>query len=167
MVAPTTIANTGGSAALSGNSVTLTGVTNVSLNGVFTSTYENYQIIIKVIGTTVDNFNLRLRASGTDASGSDYRVADLGATTTTGTTSYRPGAVATVFPSPGHIEVYSPQLAVRTGFTSHVSVGASGGVTGYVVVGNHDLATAYDGFTIIAAGGNITGTIRVYGLQNS
>jgi hypothetical protein len=31
----------------------------------------------------------------------------------------------------------------------------------------HDVATAYDGFTIFPSSGTIAGTIRVYGYKNS
>jgi len=48
LITPTSIANSGGSSSASGGAVTFTGVTSVSLNGCFTSTYANYFVTLKI-----------------------------------------------------------------------------------------------------------------------
>jgi len=65
-VTPTSIANSGGSSSLSGGAVTFTGVTSISLNGVFTSTYENYFVIATVTASAGTATKVRLGNAGTD-----------------------------------------------------------------------------------------------------
>jgi hypothetical protein len=59
--------------------------------------------------------------------------------------------------------ISSPALAAVTNMTlssSALNYGTQGFTT-------HETATAYDGFAIIPASGNITGNLRIYGLRNS
>lgn len=61
-------------------SASFSGVTSFNLpNGTFSSTYQNYRIIIDVASVAADSdFTGRLRASGTNATGNNYRTAFLG-----------------------------------------------------------------------------------------
>jgi len=66
-VAPTSIANTSGSATLTGFTTAFTSVNNVSLNGVFTSSFDTYIINFRVNDYTVSQqLSLRYRVAGTD-----------------------------------------------------------------------------------------------------
>jgi hypothetical protein len=172
LVTPTSIANSGGSASVSGGAVTFTGVTSLSLNGVFTSAYDNYRFIVNLgaISTTL-NMLFRLRASGTDATASNYNIQGLEAQSTTvaggqiTTDSFRAalGANDTYFSCMGDILV--PALAKRTEYFSNAYAITS---RGFVLQGaRHTLENSYDGLTVYPSTGNFTGTIRVYGYQNS
>ena len=67
LIAPSSTANSGGSVSTSGGEVTYTSVSSVSLNGVFSSTYTNYLIMVdSLITSTTADILLRWRASGTD-----------------------------------------------------------------------------------------------------
>jgi hypothetical protein len=50
--------------------VTFTGASSVSLNGVFSSTYDNYRIVFTT--TTISNIFMRLRVSNADETTSQY-----------------------------------------------------------------------------------------------
>jgi len=142
-------------------------VSSVSLNGVFTSAYENYKIVMSHIGSTSINLSARLRASGTDASGAtDYRniYSDGSNATSTNTSSV---TIMSRFSSVGKqaLEglIVAPFLAQQTAF-----IGQSGGDFGFrIYSASHLLTNSYDGFTLITDTGNMTGTIRVYGYANS
>jgi hypothetical protein len=177
IVTPTSIANSGGSASASGGAITVTGVTSVSLNGVFTSTYENYAMILQMYGSTDDNVALRMRTSGTDAT-TNYNSQrfDVGSTAFNGArlTAQTSLLAANVYrpstnPNLWRGTIGSPNLAKFTTFeVTALDVGAAGTDPTYrAMVANHGTATAYDGLTLIANAGNMTGTIHIYGYKNS
>jgi hypothetical protein len=177
LVTPVSIANSGGSASLSGGEVTLTGITSISLNGVFTSTYENYLVIFQVNGTTDDNTNLRLRVAGTDAT-TNYNRQSLTAENAS-ITGVRNSAQSTLLlnlivrnttnPNIFRLNIGAPALARNTALEgSGVDLAAANGDVNYrALAANHSTATAYDGFTFYPSTGAVTGTIRVYGYKNS
>lgn len=181
LVSPTSIANSGGSASASGGAVTFTGATSVSLNGVFTSTYENYRVMFYLTqgsGTQDIYSYLKLRASGSDSSASYYSTAsgqtDTGSAFTNASSNVTNGFLIArlantvdnrTFVS---LDIHAPQLSARTSitgtgmWTSGVSSYTSVGVT---IGGLHAAATAYDGFTITSSAA-LTGIARVYGYRN-
>ena len=174
LMTPTSIASagTGNSSSIGTNgSVTFSSCTSLSLNGVFTSEYNNYKIVMRYVGSANANINLRVRASGTDATGSNYVNQDIqvdGTQVTAGRS-----AASTSFTLAGYLSstqrsgleyhVYGPQLAQPTAYRC---VSISGAVSAYLVdtCGTHSLSTAYDGFTIFLATENVSGLISVYGL---
>lgn len=173
LVLPTSIANSGGSASASGGEVTFTGVSTVSLNGVFTSAYQNYLILWRVIGTSSGAFSMRLRSSGTDDSGSTYQQQNMSAY---GTTVAASRGTATnwnfnqvISGEHNHMEMtlFSPQLSFPT--TAEIRYGyrasnASNIEFNHVLAGN-TVSTSYDGISFICSG--MTGTVRIYGYKNS
>ena len=73
---PTSISNTSGTASVSSRGlVTFSGVSTLSLNGVFTSAYKVYKIFWLGRHTANTGCLMRLRASGTDSSASDHSYA--------------------------------------------------------------------------------------------
>jgi hypothetical protein len=177
LLSPTSIANSGGSAAASGGQVTFTGVSSVSLNGVFSATYTAYRIVINVKGSLAasNDILLRVRAAGTDLSGGVYVNSYIYNTQAGGPT--RSFATTNTSASLGYTNDYlsviasdigSPFATERTTFVgNHMSFGSGGasqsGFLGSIV----NNATSYDGFSLTQAGGTITGTVRVYGYENS
>lgn len=171
LITPSSVAGTGVS--LSGAKVIFTAATSVSVNGVFDSTYDNYLMVMREIGSVSgENIRCRLRASGTDASGSNYVIQQLSANDTTvagsrpavqtfalvtliGTTTLREGF---------HTYVYGPNLTQPTAFRS-VTVSAFNSAAIVDHACTHSLSTAYDGLTMYTTSGNITGTITIYGLS--
>jgi len=170
LITPTSIANSGGSASASGGAVTLSAVNSVSLNGCFSSTYDNYRIVFRGNQSAASNLEALLRLSGTDASGANYSrqyvVADnatVSAGRTTGNTNYVLAASAATVGG-WCCDIYAPAIAANTAFMTVVARGDS--VTQFES-GIHSVATAYDGITLIGGGAStITGTVRIYGYRN-
>lgn len=168
LITPTSVAGSG--VTLSGGQVSFSAATSVSINGCFSTTYDNY--ILTYAGTVSADmqFRIRMRLSGTDASGSNYNhYQGVGTATWSGGT-----ATTTSMPVAGHInggeeafsaEIYNPALAKNTLFISNGLDAVRTRLDIYL--GNHAVATAYDGMTIFPTAGTMTGIFRVYGLRNS
>jgi hypothetical protein len=174
VVAPTSIANSGGSASASAGEVTFTGVNSVSLNGVFTTAYRNYQVVWNATGGTASGaVYFRYRAAGTDNTTSSYNSAGVFAAYAGGAVNgagYGSSAFSVFhFWNGGsigqqrNINLFDPQSATNT---SYGSVGSNQDVAAYYA-GFFAAATQFDGITIYPSSGNMTGTVRVYGLKNS
>ena len=170
---PTSIVVAGAGSSASINSdggVDFTSATSLSLNGVFATGMDNYRIVMRHLSAAdAASVTFRLRAAGTDASGTDYTHQFIYAASTTvagnrntSQTSWR------VFYSDdgqrsGHeIHIYGPFLSQATAFRS---IGISGYQDAYIedLAGTHSLATSYDGCTFISSG--ITGNVVVFGYE--
>ena len=164
---PSTISVSGGSGSVSSTgAVSFTSASAISLNGVFSSSYENYKIMIKASQSAAEWFAMRMRLSGTDATTSAYNFSLLrgtptdstSGTTTMGYISQHTSGNANKRMS---LDVYNPFDAANTFVVST-------GLTVTPVVGlmsfEHQVATSYDGFTLLSqAGATITGLVSVYG----
>lgn len=175
LIVPGSIAYSGGTASVSGGAVAFTGVTSVSLNGVFSSTYDNYRIVARWTGSTSQEIRLRLRLSGTDASGAtDYRYAGArsgsGADAVTGVdrsdgTNLAYIGYSTTAASLLAYDVCNPALATATlmlGGNTYTATFFNTAVSGVL----HVLGTAYDGFSLFPSTGTGTGIVRVYGYKS-
>jgi hypothetical protein len=157
-------------------SSTFSAVASVSVNSCFSAAYENYRIVIGLLGSVAasNDLNLRVRAAGTDLSGAVYASSYIFNSQTGGPSrSYTAAGTSGVL---GYTNDYkslvagdmgSPFATERTTFTgTHMTLGSGAasqaGSLG-IVVNN---ATSYDGFSLISATGTITGTLRVYGYSN-
>ncbi len=56
------------------NTTSFTSQSSININNCFSSSYENYKIMILATSSTTSQFTMRLRASGTDSSGSNYNL---------------------------------------------------------------------------------------------
>ena len=149
------------------NSVTATAGATATIDGCFTSTYENYRIIVTGVSSVDTSLTLQLRVGGVAATtnyGRQRLLADsttVSATRSTGDSSFISGATTTV-QNLIIIEVAKPALAVQTSFFS-LNNYQSGTPTIIISAGQHSTATAYDGFVLAPQSGNITMTAYVYG----
>jgi hypothetical protein len=141
---------------------------SVSVNSCFSSTYDNYLIIVSnLVGSTGgDGVRLRMRVSGTDATGSNYSTfgRNMGAVdpniNATSETSFEVGPISSTLGGGGYIWLYNPFAATATTFTAAMTRHNLMLVTG----GPHTLNTSYDSFTIFPTAGTFSGNISVYGL---
>ncbi len=171
LIVPTSVAGSGVSVSASGK-VTFTAATTVSVNGVFSSTYDNYLIVIRHHASAGANMNIRLRLSGTDASGSNYTYQRIladgssvsGSRTSSATASFI-GSLNDTARSGQHVYLYGPALAQPTaGRNLDVDGYLSATIDDYSFT--HSLSTAYDGCTFFPSGAaNMTGALCVYGLS--
>lgn len=150
-------------------------VSSVSLNNCFSSSYENYRIIFSISAQSAANdINVRMRANGSDTSTSTYNwaysrggrttLADGGSTS--GATSWIPFSGTNAYLSQLTLEIFRANVSGQAGFISH-SFSYDGGYLVSFRGGVCTQATAHDGITFISTSGTITGTVRVYGYENT
>ena len=156
---------------------TFTTFSSVNVNGCFTSTYEDYKVFIKITNGSADTFlRFRMRVSGSDDSTSNYGGGITGLSGTNGTRSiYSNGTDAgylgeidtTSIRTTHSIEFTQPQLAAQTNVMI-ISNGMdrTGTAAGYAGGFIHNVATAFDGFTIYPDSGTISGKIKIYGYKD-
>ena len=169
---PTSIAFAGTNAAINANGgVDFTAVTSLSLDGVFTADHDNYVVYI-THEAAMSGYNLwyRLRASGTDATATDYVRQNLAAQSTS-VSAARNSSVArgnigltSTAQFGDTLHVYGPYLAQPT---ASRSVTGSGHLGAYISdeACTHSLSTSYDGITIFPDTVDITGTVHVFGYE--
>lgn len=159
------------------NSTTFTTATNVSLPAnTFSATYRNYRVMLQVTALTADAlFTMRLRASGTDNTTSNYRTAGVGvssagvAVTKTGNAQSSFNFAEQDGPLPGYslvFDIIGPQLATFTSL--HGQYGFFAGVpAGFEAVNfsnNFEATTQFDSLTFISSvASSMTGRIDVFG----
>jgi hypothetical protein len=177
IVTPTSIANSGGSASASGAQITFTGVNSISLNGIFSATYDNYRVVYSVTASSANaSLNHRLRAAGSDDAANNYRFASWDVNTAAGS-----GAVSSSSTSAlGYVpigtsspdtrvtmDIVAPFLSQKTMalFQSYWYDGTNNGSRAGSAA--HVNATSFDGLSLVPGSGTITGIIRVYGYKNS
>jgi hypothetical protein len=170
---PTSVTYSGTSASIVGQgSVEFSAVTSLSLNGVFSSDFDNYMIVVRATTSAGVGLGIRLRTSGTDATATNYTRQTLNAY---GTTVNSARATSDSRFSGGDLyntqrggfihHLYGPYLSQPTAHRMVSSVDYLS-ATIFDASGTHSLSTSYDGFTLylISAGPNITGQLTVYGL---
>jgi hypothetical protein len=153
------------------NTTNFTAVASQALpTGSFTSTYKNYQIVLRYTQNTSNaTLSARMRANGVNATGADYSF--FGSTSgysagptrvnVTGGTSWGlvtpvAGNIATVI-----FDITSPQVANQTvAFMKIFSTSAGDDVN---ISAQHGQGISYDSIDFIAAAGTITGQVSVYG----
>lgn len=171
---PTSIAVAGAGSSASINAdggVDFTSATSLSLNGVFTSGFDNY-VVVANLKTASGGIlgNMRLRAGGTDNTASNYayqfldisQTNKLAARSTAQTETYwvlagdRNSGIITHF--------YGPYLAQPTAIrtiTSKNDSSAPGEM--FETATTHSASTSFDGFTVYSAA--VTGNIVVFGYE--
>jgi hypothetical protein len=151
------------------NTTSFSAVASQSINSVFSSTYTNYKVLFNLTSASASTGNIliRLRASGSDATGSNYfrsGYVNFNGTLTstyTTTTGWPIGNPLIAGSGASDIILFRPNEAATTQITQAASQFAD---TTQQYCGNHTLTTAYDGLTIFTDGGQtITGTVSIYG----
>jgi hypothetical protein len=168
-IAPTTVAGSG--VTVSNATVSFSGSSAVNVNGVFSSTYRNYKVLINISTSSQVILNYRLRVSGSDNNTGNYSQQRLVADNTTvageRTTGQTTGIIGQLVLSDFSFfecNFFQPFETTKTGLvvTGTSNVGGS-----YItnVGAQFGAATSFDGFSIFPASGNITGTLSVYGFR--
>jgi hypothetical protein len=172
MIVPTSVAN--GTISSTG-AVSFSAASSVSLNGVFSSTYDNYKVMIILTTAASAGIRFRTRVSGTDLTSSTYRhlsyyansaansfsALDASSSATSGSLGYGGSRSSSI-----EFDIFNPKLLEYTHLRAKSTFADGTNMfaldSGIVV---NDLVS-YDGFTIYPESSNITGTIRVYGYKN-
>lgn len=176
LLAPTSIASTGtgNSSSIGANgSVTFSSCETLSLNGVFSATYDNYMVVCHYAGTTTGQMRIRFRVAGADNSTANSYVLQYLTGTGTTTDAARTTSDLAKFSILSSSQrngltayFYGPNLVQPTAFRSITMNGLSDARLDDHA-GTHNQSTAYDGFTLIAESGNFTGLVSVYGLKGA
>jgi hypothetical protein len=178
MIVPTSVAVGSGSGSIATQgTVSFSSASSISLNSCFSSTYDSYKIMFNVTSASANNYPiLRLRASGTDNSSSNYNFGIIERNTTNTTVTGYTGSSSTSFQlgycltagASNTVDLFSP---FATDYTSYLMTGTTKNATvssanyGEWKNGGTSVTTSYDGFSIIAGSGTLTGTIRIYGYK--
>jgi hypothetical protein len=159
---------------------TATSGSTLAVDNCFTSTYDNYRIVISNVYGSTSSVDLyfRLRVSGTNAITAYYwgfsglysnaaSANDSGANVAYYKAGYLGSNSQPLLNST--IEVMQPQIAQPTMLTSIYSYYVGGvGFAGRSGGGGHDAATAYDGFALVLGSGTFTSCrVRVYGYRQA
>jgi len=149
------------------------GATTLTMDNVFTSTYQNYLLVGSFDGSADATVRIRFRTGGTDNTNTNYNYAVIYAPNS-GSISIAGGATGDdngKFANSGSsgrcyfsATILSPQTAEQTGWMSNGYRFSSARTDHF---GNFSATTQFDGFKLYPDGGNFTGTVRLYGLANS
>ena len=172
LVQPTSINYSGTSASIVGEgSVQFSACTELRLNGVFKSAYDNYVITWRGTTNTSTAVGMRLSSGGTDDTSSNYTTQLWSSSNTTRsasrstsqnlwtglTYSYNVQTAAATY------YMYGPYLAEKTAVRT-VTVTDYASATIEDTAGTHGVASSYDGFNFYLNTNNANGVISVYGL---
>lgn len=141
----------------------------------FSSTYDNYRIIVSGSGSTDNYIFLKLRSGSTDSS-ANYawyanRYFSSNATQTSATSTGTAGFEISQTDNGcwAVVDLIQPFTTNRTGLSSvgsNWSLSNSRAVSSFNA-GMHNATTSYDGINVIWTTGSFTGTIFVYGYKKS
>ncbi len=159
---------------------TFSAVSSVSVNNVFTSTYNNYRLIVNLTGSSTNlAFRVRTRLSGSDDTGSNYYTSSVQIGTTGAAFGSTVGGADTAWVifdatdstatnSQASVDLWTPLAAVRkqgAGMMGQQNPAAVGyGLSRYF---NKIVTTNYDGLTFYTSTGTASGVLRIYGYQNA
>jgi len=172
VITPSSIAYSGTSASINADgSVDFSAVTSLSLNGVFTSDYDNYMISIRHLGSANAAIRYRLRVSGEDNStASSYTRQSINVSDTTVSTNSASDDNGLIGNSQSSnmngdtVLFFGPYLTQRTA-TRSMNIKSNSGASFYDYATTHSQSTSYDGFTIYPNSGNLTGIMTVFGFN--
>lgn len=151
----------------------------VNMNNCFTSTYENYRVILNIQGDASRDIAWRFRASGSDNTTANYegviwRLSPVAPSSNVAAFYDSAATTVTIFRVDTDrggisIDVAGPQVARKTRATILANSSWSGVATTMLQYGAFGFAatTQFDGFSVYPTAGNITGDLRVYGYRNS
>jgi hypothetical protein len=153
---------------------TFSAQSSVSINNVFSSTYDNYRLLFTFdsASTNATYNSIRLRASGSDTSTNYKTFRNYGYTGTlasgdldpVGTDEWFISDNGTSFNGAGVVDMtmYSPNRAKYSVATVH-SAYNWGSYTNATVSEWQTDSTQFDGFTLLVNSGTITGNVSIYG----
>jgi len=156
------------------NTTAFSAVSSQSINDVFSTTYDNYKILIHITTSgSSSTFQYRMRVGGADNTASTYNDVNLrasgAAVTTTQNLNQNIGTLAithsTTITKGISVDLFSPFLTAVTTFNAITgnmdNVNNQIGV--YSAGGGHNTASSFTGITIFPSAGTFSGTISIYG----
>ncbi len=152
---------------------TASAAASVTVNTCFTTTYDEYLLVVDVTGSTLAQLYIQMRNAGSTITAANYQwwrmaYGNGGATdnvNTVGTTSWQFGFAHATTPSVANINLYDP-LNSRIANHNAYSTTVNGTDTAMNIISTgfrYTSAQAFDSFVMSVSAGTMTGTVRVYG----
>ena len=176
-IVPTSVSVGSGTATVATDgTITFSGASGVSIDGVFSATYRNYRLMTDA--TSVNNaiYLWQGRVGGTTTTGNNYYYNELYASAGSvgasgngpsgGTTNGRIGYMEAGTYTSLSVDIYSPQLATQTqSFSTQGRLSA--GTTPVLVTntGGCQLTTQFTGLYVSPSAGTFSGTLKFYGYR--
>jgi hypothetical protein len=155
------------------NTTTFTLVTSQAIDGVFSSSYDNYRIVLSnFIGAASGNdIRMQGRVAGVTQTAANYgfgsiNISSTGITFAAGgsalTTGGSIGFTETTLGNGSVVDIYCPNKNIETGW--NFATKRANSANGYFGWGAYQNTAQLTGFILSASGGgNISGTVSVYG----
>lgn len=152
--------------------------TSVDISGCFTSTYDNYRVVLAYTGTASDYTYFQFKNSSGNVSGSFYRgqVTRSYGSTVDAVSGFNSSSFQTFAYSYGSgssysttsCDIVSPNLNTPTAATMNFYCDNGPSSTNFTMNGGFMYAAqgVMTGFRVYPGSGNITGSIAVYGYKN-
>ena len=150
-----------------------TAASTITADSIFTSSYRNYRLMVKMNGSANTSCALVLRVGGVSATGANYQIQGLlvSGTTVNGyrdinQTDFRLQIPNAAFYATAILDFFGPAIAEPTILISNQFKNDGSDTTPYsypAINATHTLSTAYDGFSFAPVSGTVTGTYTVYG----
>lgn len=177
-VRPTSVTVGSGSASVNSlGVVSFSGATSITLDNIFTSNFRNYKMILNMESFSANNDLFgRMTSGGVESSTSNYHFAGHAMNTAATNGAWvNPAATQLHFSANAasygirsrlFVEIFDPAIAKPTNlFWSSMHDNGSTW-TATTVGGTQSLSNAYDGFKLYVSAGNMTGSIRFYGIAD-
>jgi hypothetical protein len=154
--------------------VDFTTASTIDFSNSFSSTYDMYCIQGSLTSSSNGDLNFRWRVSGSDDSTSNYsyQLADINNTSANNAriSSQTAGRLVGINASARtslKIELYNPFLSSTKHWVGHAGVNVDTAVYVNQITGGFNNTNSFTGMTIYPSTGTVTGTLRIYGYQNS
>jgi hypothetical protein len=152
---------------------TMSAVASVTVNTCFTSTYDEYFLLIDVLGSTNATLTMQMRNAGSTITAGNYQWyrtgrgsgGEDGATQLINTTSWTLGFLSSAIKSSVAVNIYGPldnTNPMNTVFSNTINAAATQ-VLIYSIGLRYSVDQVYDSFVLATSSGTMTGTVRVYG----
>ena len=154
-----------------------TTASTIDVLGCFSSTYTNYLMTINFTAASTTSFGNFQFLSGSTPATSAYYTGMVGYTSSGSATNYSSGGAAGssycadwssggIYASMTKVTLFNPNLNSVTNYQTSIVWDGGGS---YVRLGGgfHNTAASYTGLRFNTNAGTVTGTIRIYGLENS
>lgn len=155
------------------NTATFSAVSSQSITSIFSSSFDNYKVIIDFVASTSTVLNLRLRTTSDDTNSLYQRqyATFSGTTAAYARTANDNTWAIQLIDTPRnnyHIEIGNPNLATQTSMFCFANRAYNNSASNDMLFnfGGHNSTTQFTGFTIYPSAGTITGTVSVYGYND-
>ena len=152
---------------------TFSGVSSVSINNCFSADFTNYRFVANLTGSDTGGVqvSVKMRASGTDDSTNYSGVSHYGTSSAISRETRSASTAGAFFTVLGNRNAgvdgvfYRPFQAAATNITDTFTAFATSNFFAGINGSEHNVSSACDGFSVIPASGTMSGTIRVYGIE--